>query len=117
MADVVDFLKELLRYWLIASIVFVVFYGGYGMYTKEWFRAAGVRAIKTVCQTAAAMIGTAAVMADVNWGTVVSASILAGILSLLTSIAGLPELKDTEDTAEESGEDYEGKHSKDDESM
>lgn len=87
------------------------------MYTKDWFKAAGIRAIKTVCQTAAAMIGTAAVMQEVNWGAVVSASILAGILSLLTSIAGLPELKDTEDNAEDSGEGYEGKHSKDDESM
>lgn len=112
-----DFVKELIRYWLIACVIFVIFYGGYGMYTRDWFKAAGVRAIKTVCQTAAAMIGTAAVMADVDWWAVVSASILAGILSLLTSIAGLPELKDTEDTAEESGEDYEGKHSKDDESM
>lgn len=117
MADVIDFLKELLSYWLIASVVFVIFYGGCGMYTKDWFKAAGVRAIKTVCQTAAAMIGTAAVITDVDWGAVVSASLLAGILSLLTSIAGLPELKDTEGTAEESGEDYEGKHSKDDESM
>lgn len=117
MADVADFVKELLRYWLIASIVFVVFYGGYGMYTKDWFKAAGVRAIKTVCQTAAAMIGTAAVMADVDWRAVVSASVLAGILSLLTSIAGLPELKGNDGTAEESGDGYEGKHSKDDESM
>lgn len=117
MADVVDFLKELLRYWLIASIGFIIFYGGCGMYTKDWLKAAGVRAIKTVCQTAAAMIGTAAVISDVDWGAVVSASILAGLLSLLTSIAGLPELKDNEDTAEDSGDDYEGKHSKDDESV
>lgn len=113
MAGVVDSLKELLRYWLIASVVFVIFYGGYGMYTKDWFKAAGVRAIKTVCQTAAAMIGTAAVITDVDWGAVISASILAGFLSLLTSIAGLPELKGPEDTAEDSGDDYEGKHSKD----
>lgn len=117
MADAVDFLKELLRYWLIASVVFVIFYGGYGMYTKDWFKAAGVRALKTVCQTAAAMIGTAAVIADVDWGAVVSASILAGFLSLLTSVAGLPELKANEDTAEDSGDDYEGKHSKDDEGV
>lgn len=117
MADVVDFLKEPLRNWLIASIVFIIFYGGAGMHTKDWIKAAGVRAIKTVCQTAAAMIGTAAVITDVDWRAVISASILAGLLSLLTSVAGLPELKGTEDTAEDSGDDYEGKHSKDDESM
>jgi hypothetical protein len=60
---------------------------------KEWFKAAGIRAIKTVAQTAIATIGTAMVISDVNWVTVVSASLLAGLLSLLTSIAGLPELK------------------------
>lgn len=59
---------------------------------KEWWKAAGIRAIKTVCQTAVATIGTAAVMSEVNWLIVASASVLAGILSLLTSLAGLPEL-------------------------
>lgn len=59
---------------------------------KEWFKAAGVRAIKTVAQTAVATIGTAIAMGDVNWVLVGSASALAGVLSLLTSIAGLPEL-------------------------
>lgn len=61
---------------------------------KKWIKAAGVRAIKTVAQTAVATIGTSVAMGDVNWITVGSASLLAGILSLLTSIAGLPELKE-----------------------
>lgn len=61
---------------------------------KKWFKAAGIRALKTVAQTAIATIGTSAVMHDVNWLMVGSASLLAGILSLLTSLAGLPELED-----------------------
>ena len=59
---------------------------------KNWFKAAGIRAIKTVAQTAVATIGTSAVLGEVNWIMVGSAALLAGILSLLTSIAGLPEL-------------------------
>lgn len=62
--------------------------------TKKWWKAAGVRAVKTVAQTAAATIGTCAVLTEVNWVMVASASMLAGILSLLTSIAGLPEIKE-----------------------
>ncbi len=58
----------------------------------KWFKAAGIRAIKTVAQTAIATIGTSAAMGDVNWMMVLSASVLAGILSLLTSVAGLPEV-------------------------
>ena len=61
---------------------------------KNWIKAAGVRALKTVAQTAVATIGTSAAMGDVNWLLVGSASLLAGILSLLTSVAGLPELKE-----------------------
>ena len=61
--------------------------------TKKWFKAAAVRAVKTVAQTAVATIGTAAAMASVDWKLVASASLLAGVLSMLTSIAGLPEVK------------------------
>jgi len=61
---------------------------------KTWLKAAGVRAIKTVAQTAVATIGTAAVLGDVNWLAVGSAAVLAGLLSLLTSVAGLPEIKE-----------------------
>lgn len=64
------------------------------IFSKKWWLAAGIRALKTVCQTAIATIGTAVVISDVNWIAVVSASLLAGILSLLTSLAGLPELKE-----------------------
>jgi hypothetical protein len=60
--------------------------------TKKWLKAAGIRALKTVAQTAIATIGTSAIIASVNWVVVASASLLAGILSILTSIAGLPEV-------------------------
>jgi hypothetical protein len=62
------------------------------MNKKKWIKAAGVRAIKTVAQTAVATIGTAAVLGAVDWIAVASASALAGVLSILTSIAGLPEV-------------------------
>lgn len=63
------------------------------MTSRKWWKAAGVRAIKTIAQTAVATIGTSAVLGEVNWLAVASASVLAGILSLLTSIAGLPEVE------------------------
>ena len=59
---------------------------------KSWIKAAGIRAVKTIAQTAAATIGTAEVLGEVNWMMVGSAALLAGVLSLLTSVAGLPEL-------------------------
>lgn len=60
---------------------------------KNWMRAAGIRAIKTIAQTAIATIGTSAILSEVNWAVVGSAALLAGILSLLTSVAGLPEVQ------------------------
>ena len=68
---------------------------------KKFWKSAGIRALRTVCQTAIASIGTAAVLSQVDWKLVVSASILSGILSMLTSIAtGLPEAKDVEEVKE-----------------
>ena len=61
--------------------------------TKKWIKCASVRSIKTIAQTAVATIGTAAVMGAVDWVAVISASVLAGILSILTSVAGLPEVQ------------------------
>lgn len=65
---------------------------------KRWLKAAGIRALKTVAQTAVATIGTSAILSEVNWTIVASASVLSGILSLLTSIAGLPELDYEDET-------------------
>ena len=63
------------------------------IFTLEWLRCAGIRALKTFAQTAVATIGSTAVISEVNWGLVISASVLAGVLSLLTSVAGLPEVE------------------------
>lgn len=67
------------------------------IFTKEWAKATAVRAVKTVAQTAVATIGVSAVMSDVDWMAVGSASLLAGILSVLTSVTGLPEVKRKEE--------------------
>lgn len=64
--------------------------------SSSWFKAAGIRAVKTVCQTAAATISTAAMLSEVNWLVVLSTALLAGILSILTSLAGLPEVGTSE---------------------
>ena len=61
--------------------------------TKKWLKAAGIRAVKTMAQTAVAVIGTGAVLSAVDWKMVVSASIVAGIVSILTSVAGIPEVE------------------------
>lgn len=70
-------------------------------YWKRWIKAASIRAVKTIAQTAVATIGTAAVLGDVSWTMVISAALLAGVLSLLTSVAGLPEveIEDSNDDA------------------
>ena len=62
------------------------------IFTKQWFKAAGIRSLKTVCQTAVATIGTSAVLSSVDWRVVLSASLLAGVLSVLNCFAGLPEV-------------------------
>lgn len=66
------------------------------MFSKKWIKCAAVRAVKTVAQTAVATVGAAAFLDEVNWLSVLSASLLAGVLSVLTSIAGLPEAKENE---------------------
>lgn len=63
--------------------------------SRKWWEAAGTRAIKTVCQTAIGSIGAAAIVSEVNWLVVISAALLSGVLSLLTSLAGLPEVKES----------------------
>lgn len=68
--------------------------------TKKWIKAAGVRAVKTMAQTAVAVIGTAAVIAAVDWKVVVSSSVMAGIVSILTSVAGIPEVQEQEESEE-----------------
>ncbi|MEI3225511.1 MAG: holin [Lachnospiraceae bacterium] len=68
--------------------------------TKKWIKAAGVRAVKTMAQTAVAVIGTAAVIAVVDWKVVISSSVMAGIVSILTSVAGIPEVQDSEESEE-----------------
>ena len=70
--------------------------------TKRWLKAAGVRALKTVAQTAIATIGTTALISEIDWAVVASTALVAGILSLLTSIAGLPELKNGNDNDKKS---------------
>ena len=64
------------------------------IFTKQWFKAAGIRSLKTICQTAIATIGTSAIISSVDWKIVISASLLAGLLSILNSFAGLPELEE-----------------------
>ena len=64
------------------------------IFPKAWFKAAGIRSLKTICQTAIATIGTSAILSAVDWKMVISASLLAGLLSILNSFAGLPELKE-----------------------
>lgn len=64
------------------------------MFTKKWFKAAGVRAIKTMAQTAVGVIGSSLVISEIDWLMVASASVVAGVVSILTSVAGLPEVKE-----------------------
>lgn len=75
------------------SAVSIEFKGGIFM-NRKWWKAAGIRALKTLAQTAAATIGTSAILSEINWLTVASASVVAALLSLLTSVAGLPEVEE-----------------------
>lgn len=68
--------------------------------TREWFKAAGVRAVKTMAQTAAASLTTAATIGEVDWRLLASTAVLAGIISLLTSIAGIPEVREEEENGD-----------------
>ncbi|MBO5040712.1 MAG: hypothetical protein J6D09_06425 [Clostridia bacterium] len=69
--------------------------------TAKWFHAAGIRALKTFAQTAIAMLGTSMLLSEVDWLSLLSASVLSGLLSLLTSVVGLPELKNSEENENE----------------
>ena len=75
--------------------------------SEKWFKCAGIRAVKTIAQTAIATIGTAAVLSAVDWRMVVSASLLAGVLSILTSLAGLPEVGDVQNEDKNNASDAE----------
>ena len=85
------------KYWRKKSAPTRGAYEKTGVFGGIWLRAASIRAIKTIAQTAIATIGTSAVLSDVNWKIVISSAVLSGILSMLTSIAGLPEVDQAEE--------------------
>jgi hypothetical protein len=76
--------------------------------TKKWIKAAAIRALKTVAQTAIAVLGTSMLISDVDWLTLLSASALSGLLSILTSVAGLPEVPKINESGEEINKGYDG---------
>ena len=85
----------------MVAFIFVAFILGWlihmkTVFTNSWWKAAGIRALKTMAQTAAATIGTSAILSAVDWRMVISSAVLAGILSLLTSVAGIPEVDNAE---------------------